>query len=346
MPAIPAASRRRRSVRRAGPITGLPDWIAPQLTKLAETVPEGDHWVHEIKLDGYRMHARLDRGQVKLLTRTGLDWSDKYPTTAKALKAIRAQQAYIDGELCAVDETGITSFSLLQAATDNRLTASLIFFAFDLLYFNGENLMSIPLTGRKQQLQQLLEDHVRAIRYCDHQVGLGPQFYQSVCKLGLEGVVSKRLDALYVPGNRGLWLKTKCLNREEFIVVGWTDPEGSRPRLGALLLAYYDPNGRLTYAGRAGTGMSEEELERVWRRLQPLATPTMPLDVPPPRASRFGSPLELSRVHWARPELVVEVNYLIWTLDNLLRQVVYVGLREDRPARDVRRSVPHPKLAS
>ena len=172
MPAIPAASRRRRSVRRAGPITGLPDWIAPQLTKLAETVPEGDHWVHEIKLDGYRMHARLDRGQVKLLTRTGLDWSDKYPTTAKALKAIRAQQAYIDGELCAVDETGITSFSLLQAATDNRLTASLIFFAFDLLYFNGENLMSIPLTGRKQQLQQLLEDHVRAIRYCDHQVGV------------------------------------------------------------------------------------------------------------------------------------------------------------------------------
>ena len=340
---MPASSRRRRSVRRTGPITGLPDWIVPQLAKLAETVPEGDQWAHEIKLDGYRMHGRLDRGQVKLLTRTGLDWSEKYPTTVKALKAISAQQAYIDGELCAVDENGATSFSLLQAATDNRLIASLIFFAFDLLYLDGENLMSAPLADRKRRLKQLLENCDGAIRYCDHQVGLGPRFYQSVCKLGLEGVVSKRLDAPYVPGNRGLWLKTKCLNREEFIVIGWTDPEGSRPRLGALLLAYYGPDGRLTYAGRAGTGMSEEELERVWRRLQPLAIRTMPLDVPPPRSSRFGSPLELSRVHWVRPELVVEVSYLTWTLDNLLRQVVYVGLREDKPARDVQRPVPHPK---
>lgn len=127
------------------------------------------------------------------------------------------------------------------------------------------------------------------------------------------------------------------------LVPGWTDPEGSRLRLGALLLAYYDPDGRLTYAGRAGTGLSEEELERTWRRLQPLASPTMPLDVAPPRESRFGSPLELSRVHWVRPELVVEVNYLTWTLDNLLRQVVYVGLREDKPAHDVQRPVPHPK---
>jgi len=238
---------------------------------------------------------------------------------------------------------GVTSFGLLQAATDHRLTASLIFFAFDLLYLNGENLMSAPLADRKQRLQQLLEEHVRPIRYCDHQMGLGPLFYQSVCKLGLEGVVSKRLDAPYVPGNRGLWLKTKCLNHEEFIVVGWTDPEGSRPRLGALLLAYYDPDRRLLYAGRAGTGMSEEELDRLWRRLQPLVTRTMPLDVPPPRESRFGSPLELSRVHWVRPELVVEVNYLTWTLDNLLRQAVYVGLREDKPAHDVQRPVPHPK---
>jgi ATP-dependent DNA ligase len=175
----------------------------------------------------------------------------------------------------------------------------------------------------------------RPLPAVDHQVGLGPQFYQSVCKLGLEGVVSKRLDAPYVPGNRGLWLKTKCLNREEFVVVGWTDREGARPRLGALLLAYDDPDGRLTYAGRAGTGMSKE-LERMWRRLQPLATSRMPLDVAPPRTSRFGTPLELSRVHWVRPELVVEANYSTWTLDNLLRQVAYVGF-------DVQRPVPHPK---
>ena len=135
------------------------------------------------------------------------------------------------------------------------------------------------------------------------------------------------------------WLQVKCLNREEFVVVGWTDPEGARPWLGALLLAYYDPDGRLVYAGRAGTGIGHAELGRLWRRLQPLATPRMPLDKPPPRDSRFGSPLTLSRVHWVRPELVAEVKYLTWTEDNLLRQVVYEGLREDKPAVDVRRAM-------
>jgi ATP-dependent DNA ligase len=128
-------------------------------------------------------------------------------------------------------------------------------------------------------------------------------------------------------------------------VVGWTDPEGARPFLGALLLAYYDSGGRLIYAGRAGTGIGHAELERLWHRLQPLATPKMPLDLPPPRDSRFGSPLTLSRVHWVRPELVAEVKYLTWTEDNLLRQVVYEGVREDKPAVDVRRPIPHPQPA-
>jgi ATP-dependent DNA ligase len=158
----------------------------------------------------------------------------------------------------------------------------------------------------------------------------------------VEGIVSKRIDASYSPGNRGLWCKVKCLNRAEFVVVGWTDPEGRRPHLGALLLGYYDPDGRLIYAGRAGTGIDNAELERLWRRLQPLATDKMPLDVAPPRSTRFGSPLVLSRVHWVRPELVAEVKFLTWTDDNLLRQVVYQGLREDKPARDVRREVPKP----
>jgi bifunctional non-homologous end joining protein LigD len=164
--------------------------------------------------------------------------------------------------------------------------------------------------------------------------------------MSLEGIVSKRAEAAYTPGNRGLWVKVKCLHREEFVVVGWTDPEGSRPHLGALLLAYYDPGGRLVYAGRAGTGIKQAELERLWRRLQPLAVGEMPLAVPPPRDSRFGSPLVLSRVHWVRPELVAEVKYLTWTGDNLLRQVVYEGLREDKPAAEVRREVPYPKPAA
>jgi len=136
-------------------------------------------------------------------------------------------------------------------------------------------------------------------------------------------------------------LKVKCLNREEFVVVGWTDPERSRPWLGALLLAYYDPHGWLVYAGRVGTGIDHAELGRLWRRLQLLATAEMPLQVAPPRSNRFGSPLVLSRVHWVRPELVVEVKYLTWTDENLLRQVVYEGLREDKDPTDVRRPTPN-----
>jgi bifunctional non-homologous end joining protein LigD len=135
----------------------------------------------------------------------------------------------------------------------------------------------------------------------------------------------------------------KCLNREEFVVVGWTDPEGRRPYIGALLLAYYDADGRLVYAGRVGSGINQAELVRLWRILQPLATEKMPLNVPPPRSNRFGSPLVLSRVHWVRPELVADVKFLTWTDDNLLRQVVYEGLREDKPAAEVQRPMPHPE---
>ena len=160
--------------------------------------------------------------------------------------------------------------------------------------------------------------------------------------MALEGIVSKRADAPYSPGNRGLWLKVKCLHREEFVVIGWTDPEGARPYLGALLLGYYDPDRRLVFAGRVGSGINQAELQRLWRNLQLLATGKMPLEVPPPRSTRFGSPLVLSRVHWVRPEVVVEVKYLAWTADNLLRHVVYEGLREDKPASEVRREVPHP----
>jgi hypothetical protein len=177
----------------------------------------------------------------------------------------------------------------------------------------------------------LLSEAASPLQFSDHQLGQGRAFYEQACGLELEGIVSKQADAPYAPGNRGLWLKVKCLNSEEFVVVGWTDPEGTRPFLGALLLAYYDPDGQLIYAGRAGTGIGHAELDRLWRRLQPLATPRMPLDKPPPRDSRFGSPLTLSRVHWVRPELVAEVKYLTWTEDNLLRQVVYEGCARTSP---------------
>jgi bifunctional non-homologous end joining protein LigD len=315
----------------------LPAFIPPQLTALVRTAPDGEGWLHEIKFDGYRMHARIEGGEVRLLTRTGLNWTDKYPPIAEALGKLPVDAAYLDGELCGVRSDGTTSFSMMQAASEAGNAAALAFFLFDVLHLDGEDLIKLPLHERKQRLAALLAGVGAPLQYSDHQPGRGAEFHAQACKLRLEGIVSKRADAAYAPGNRGLWVKTKCLNREEFVVVGWTEPEGSRPHLGALLLAYYAPDGRLVYAGRAGTGINAAELARLRKRLEPLAADRMPLDVPPPRTSRFGSPLVLSRVHWLRPELVAEVTFLTWTDDGLLRQVVYQGLREDKPAREVRR---------
>jgi len=305
---VPEDVARPLARRRRADATALPAWIKPQLTKLVDQAPEGPEWLHEIKFDGYRMHARLDRGAVRLLTRTGLDWTHKYPVVASAVASLPARQAYLDGELCGVRPDGTTSFGLVQNASDTGNSGALVFFLFDLLHLDGEALAPMPVTERKERLRALLSNAGSPLHFSDHQIGRGRAFYDHARTLKVEGIVSKRVDAPYAPGNRGLWLKVKCLNREEFVVVGWTDPEGARPWLGALLLAYYDPDGRLIYAGRAGTGIDYAELERLWRRLQPCAISKMPLDEPPPRDSRFGSPLTLSLVHWVRPELVAEVN--------------------------------------
>jgi len=266
--------------------------------------------------------------------------TERYEATARFVSAIDAQSAYLDGELCAVPADGTTSFAEMQAATDEGRSVHLVYFVFDLLFVAGEKLTARPLLERKERLGSLVERAPSSVRYSDHHVGDAQRFLEAACAAKAEGIVSKRINAPYAPGNRGLWQKSKCLQREEFIIVGYTEPEGSRPYLGALLLAYYDDDGRLVYAGRVGTGISEAELRRLYETLQPLQVSKMLLDVPPPRTTRFGSPLVLSRVHWVRPELVCEVRFLSWTSDGLLRQVAYEGLRADKPARDVRRPRP------
>jgi bifunctional non-homologous end joining protein LigD len=290
-----------------------PRWIKPQLSRLIDEAPAGFGWLHEIKYDGYRMHARLDRGKAVLLTRTGLDWSHRYRFTISALGDLPVKTAYLDGELCALGPDGVPAFSRLQAAMDEGHTDELVFFAFDLLYLDGKSTSQLPLRDRKELLRSLFASKMRGLRFSDHVVGDGPRFRKQACEMGLEGVISKRVDRPYAPGDRGLWVKSKCLNREEFVVVGWTKPAGSRQHIGALLLGYYTDEGQLLYAGRAGTGMAAPELRRLYGVLRPLQVPKMPLDEPPTRETRFGSPLELSRVHWVRPEMVVEVTYLTWT---------------------------------
>jgi DNA ligase D-like protein (predicted ligase) len=315
-----------------------PKWIKPQLCKLAAKAPSGPLWVHEIKFDGYRIVARIDQGAVQLLTRSGLDWTAKYPATAAALATLKVKSAYLDGELCGVRPDGVTSFDLMQQASD-RGGAGLVYFVFDLLDIAGEDLAALPLLDRKARLAALLEKPPDGLAFSAHETCDGEAFRRASCRHGLEGVVSKRVDRRYLPDDRSAWIKCKCLNRGEFVIAGWSDPEGSRPFLGSLLLAYHD-DGRLLYAGRVGTGMSQKTLALLHRRLALLAVPKMPLDVPPPRETRFGGRLVLSKVHWVRPELVAEITYLTWAEDGLLRHTAFVGLREDKPAREVRRERP------
>jgi DNA ligase D-like protein (predicted ligase) len=284
------------------------------------------------------MAARIDNGRVQLLTRTGLDWTAKYPSAVAALANVKAKTAYIDGELCGVDDAGLPSFAQTQAATDGERGVHLVYYAFDLLHINGWDVSALPLIERKKLLEPLLANKP-GLQFNGHETDDGALILQHASELGFEGVVSKTIDAPYAPGNRGLWRKAKALNRQEFVIVGWSDPEGSRPHLGALLLGYYTEDGKLTYAGRVGTGMPVKVLADLRRRLEPLSRAKSPLSVPPPRSTRFGSPLVLSRVHWVEPKLVAEITYLTWTADNLLRHTVYLGLREDEPAMDIRREV-------
>jgi DNA ligase D-like protein (predicted ligase) len=314
----------------------LPAFVPPQLCQPVEKPPSGPQWLHEIKIDGYRVAARIDNGRVQLLTRTGLDWTAKYPSAVAALANVKVKTAYIDGELCGIDEKGLPSFAHTQAATDGESGARLVYYAFDLLHLDGRDVSKLPLIERKALLAPLIVGKL-GLQFNGHDTGDGELILKHAAKLGFEGVVSKTIDAPYAPGNRGLWRKAKALNRQEFVVVGWSDPEGSRPYLGALLLGYYADNGKLIYAGRVGTGMPDKVLADLRRRLDPLARAKPPLSVLPPRKTRFGSPLVLSRVHWVEPRLVVEITFLTWTADNLLRHTVYVGLREDKPANQVRR---------
>jgi DNA ligase D-like protein (predicted ligase) len=309
--------------------------VPPQLSQPVEQPPSGPQWLHEIKLDGYRMAARIDNVRVQLLTRTGLDWTAKYPSAVAALANVNVKTAYLDGELCGVDQAGLPSFAHTQAASDGEHGVHVVYYAFDLLHVGGWDVAGLELVRRKELLEPLVSNKP-GLQFNGHDTGDGELILKHAGKLGFEGVISKTIDAPYAPGNRGLWRKAKALNRQEFVVVGWSDPEGSRPHLGALLLGYYTDDGKLIYAGRVGTGMPVNVLADLRRRLDPLARKTSPLSVPPPRSTRFGSPLVLSRVHWVEPKLVAEITYLTCTADGLLRHTVYIGLREDKPADQVR----------
>jgi bifunctional non-homologous end joining protein LigD len=323
----PEAEARDRPGAKPGPMA---DDYSPQLCTLAPAAPPGDNWLHEIKYDGYRLLARKSGGDVRLTTRNGHDWTHRFKPIASALRAVTAEAAVIDGEAVIMDDNGRSSFQMLQRALKGGSSERLAFMVFDLLHLDGVELARTPLAERKKMLRAIVPGGQQGIvRFSEHVAGRGPEMHREACRLGLEGIVSKKADAPYSQNRSPNWLKVKCARRQEFVVIGWTDPSGSRKRFGSLLLGAHDDRGELHYTGRVGTGFDRVLLDDIADRLARMERKTCPADHKPTAA-------ESRNAHWVRPELVVEVEFSERTDDGRLRHPVFQGIREDKPADEVR----------
>ncbi len=318
----------------------LPAFIAPQLASEAAAPPVGAHWVHELKLDGYRIQAHLDKaGKVRLFTRSGLDWTHRMPLIVRELGRLKVESAILDGEVVVLTSDGQSSFAELQAAFDEGASHPLTYFVFDLLHLNGHNLRHQPLAERKQILAQMLDslpEH-EVVRYGQHIETEGAPIFDEACNLGAEGIVSKRADSAYTSGRSKSWIKSKCVRRQEFVIGGFTKPANGTEGIGALLLGYYDGK-KLIYAGRTGTGFTQVNSRKLRQQLEGMREAKMPFVEVPPAMAKGAL--------WIRPTLVAEVQFSTWTADKLVRQASFKGLREDKKAAEVRREVPDASLAS
>jgi bifunctional non-homologous end joining protein LigD len=321
-----AATRatRKRIIERSA----LPGFVEPALATLVVKAPDSARFIHEIKFDGYRMQARLDRGKVKLLTRKGLDWTERFPTVAEAIARLPAGSALIDGELVSEDAKGISRFSLLQQDLKAGRHDRMVFYAFDLMHLDGADLRPRPLTERKAALAKLLARARGAVRLSESLTEPGSVLLKQACKMGLEGIVSKIADAPYRSGRGHAWLKSKCSDRQEFVVAGFSPSTADAQAVGALVLAVYR-RGKLTYAGRTGTGFTHDTSRQLFRTLKARARKASPLDTVPKEERGRRAPI------WVEPNMVVEVDFRGWTHGDRVRQASFQGVREDKSARQV-----------
>jgi bifunctional non-homologous end joining protein LigD len=314
----------------------LPAFVQPQLATLVDSVPQGDEWLHEIKFDGYRVLCRIENNRAIFLTREAQDWTGRFGALVEAAQRLPVHQAFLDGEVVALEENGKTNFQLLQNSLKQNNPATLVYFVFDLLYLDGRDLTHSPLEDRKKLLKRILKQKRVSkvlgppLRYSEHWIGQGDDLYQESCRKGLEGIISKKADQPYRSGRSRDWLKIKCSKNQEFVIGGFTEPAGSRSGLGALLVGVHDNQGKLLYAGRVGTGFTQQSLKELRSRLNSLERKSPAFINPPKGADARG-------VHWVEPKLVGAVAFAEWTTDNLLRHPSFQGLREDKPAAQVTR---------
>lgn len=338
----PEDKRRRRASNR-GPGGRVP-FIEPMKARLVEEPPRTGEWLYEIKFDGFRAMAFKRDEEVRLLSRNEKELGGKFPEVVTALEDLKARDAVIDGEIVALDAEGRSSFQLLQAYDLGEKRPPIFFYAFDLLRLDGADLRENALVERKARLEGLLKNVSGMVRYSGSLGDDARALLPKIRKLGLEGLIGKRRDSVYEAGRRsGAWVKLKVLQEQEMVIGGYTDPTGTRPHFGALLLGYYE-DGELRFAGKVGTGFNAKVLKMMYSRLSEIASKTCPFaNLPEKKRGRYGqnlTPAELKRCHWVQPELVCQVKFSEWTRDGKLRQPVFLGLRADKPAEEVIREKP------
>jgi len=328
------------STRPAKPVpSAKPKFIEPMKAKLADSPPAKGDWIYELKFDGFRALAMLGGGEVELMSRNAKDLAHKFPEIAGAVAAFPAASAMLDGEIVALDEDGRSAFQLLQAYDTGERRPPLCYYVFDLLHLDGRDLRALALHERKALLEPLLAEAGEPLRFSADIVGDPVQLLTEVKSRGLEGLIGKLRGSPYESGRRtGAWIKLKCVNEQEFVVGGYTPPQGTRPHFGALLVGYYEQE-RLRFAGKVGTGFNDAVLRSLWEQFQPLRREDCPFpDLPEKHAGEWVqniTPAIMRRCTWVEPRLVCQVKYTEWTRDGKLRHPVFLGLRQDKSAADV-----------
>ncbi|MBN4664476.1 DNA ligase D [Pandoraea nosoerga] len=339
-----------RSARSARSAMSPPAHVEPMLATLVDTAPASAGWHAEVKLDGYRVLIRIDGDDIRVFTRSGQDWTHRFSAAVRALRARKLPNAWLDGEAVVMDAHGLPDFQALQRAFDENATHAIVIYVFDLPWCNGQDLRETPLRERQAALAMLFDEgeggegdeggegseggDQHAVRFLQPVAGELEALWHGACDAGLEGIMIKRDDSPYVSGRSDAWRKLKCSQRQEFIVLGFTEPSGSRQGLGALLLGYYDDDGKtLRYAGKVGTGFDTAGLVRLRKRLDTFETPRAPLSPAPHPGGR-------APVHWLRPGLVAEVRFAQWTRGGNVRQASFVAMRDDKQAKEIRREAP------